>query len=111
MQRRLINHRSHQYGRAIRSTLHGQPAEPLRPVVLEVSLDTHFIDVGHPKLAAPPSATGSNAAKLLRTTPTWWRVIAPILRPVWLACNYQTRRFSTCPGDQASVAVQQVGDW
>ncbi|MBV9328386.1 MAG: transposase, partial [Chloroflexi bacterium] len=54
MQRCLINHRSHQYGRAVRSTLHGQPAEPLRSVVLEVSLDSHFIDVGHPKLAAPP---------------------------------------------------------
>src|SRR5687768_1618768 len=46
MQRRLINHRSHQHRRAIRLTLHGQLPEPLRPVVLEMSLHTHFIDVG-----------------------------------------------------------------
>src|SRR3954466_12076539 len=59
MQRRLINHRSHQYGRATPPTLPAHPAEPLRPVVLEVSLDTHFIDVGHRKLAAPPSVVGT----------------------------------------------------
>jgi hypothetical protein len=55
MQRRLINHRSHQHGRAVRLTLHGQLPEPLRPVVLEVSVDTHFIDVRHGTSATPPS--------------------------------------------------------
>jgi hypothetical protein len=55
MQRRLINHRSHQHGRAVLSTLHGQPPEPLRPVVLEAPLHTHFIDVRHGTSATPPS--------------------------------------------------------
>jgi hypothetical protein len=59
MQRRLINHRSHQHRRAIRLTLHGQLPEPLRPVVLKMSLHTHFIDVGHGTSATPPSVIGA----------------------------------------------------
>src|SRR5437763_11800484 len=47
MQRRLINHRSHQHGRAVRLTLHGQLSKPLRPVVVEVSLHAQFVGVAH----------------------------------------------------------------
>ena len=59
MQRRLINHRSHQHRRAIRLTLHGQLPEPLRPVVLKMPLHTHFMDVRHGTSATPPSVIGT----------------------------------------------------